>query len=390
MKTSTYDAIVLGGGPAGASAAYEIAAAGRAVLLLERERFPRYKVCGGGLSARLDRVIGTAYHETVEATVRGMEFVCHGAEAFSVDADGPLARFVMRDRFDAWLLDRAARAGADVRYGEPAIEISEEDESGVRVRTTRGWYGAQCLVGADGAHSRVARRLNPLHALRGIYGLEAEVAGVATPKRAIMEMAAVPGGYGWVFPKARGVSVGIAGFHGVEPWPKGRFERATGLQHALRGHPIPAPIGHPIPVFTPGLCVASRRIGLVGDAARLVDPFFGEGIYFGILSGQQLGQTIVQQLDGGAINLRVYGRWVEAELAPELAATGRLASIAYRHPRWWFDAMRAHPDVVGWLYEVLRGESSFQSLWSRLKRQAIRLAPAAVAGRVASLFGARP
>jgi hypothetical protein len=52
--------------------------------------------------------------------------------------------------------------------------------------------------------------------------------------------------------------------------------------------------------------------------------------------------------------------------------------------------MRAHPDVVGWLYDVLRGESSFQALWSRLKRQAIRLAPAAVAGRVASLFGARP
>jgi flavin-dependent dehydrogenase len=201
-----------------------------------------------------------------------------------------------------------------------------------------------------------------------------------------LELAAVPGGYGWVFPKERGVSIGIAGFYGAEPRPKERFEQAMGLQPALRNHPIPAPIGHPIPVFTKGLCVASRRIGLVGDAARLVDPFFGEGIYFGIVSGQQLGQTIGRQLDDGAIDLRVYGRWVRTELAPELAITGRLASIAYAHPRLWFDAMRAHPDVVGWLYDVLLGESSFQALWSRLKRHAIRLAPAAVAGRVASLF----
>jgi geranylgeranyl reductase family protein len=385
-----YDAIVVGGGPAGASAAYEIAAAGRAVLLLERERFPRYKVCGGGLSARLDRVIGTDYHATVEASARGIEFVYRGSDGFSVDADGPLARFVMRDRFDAWLVDRAVAAGADVRFGEPAVEISEDGGSGVDVRTARGSYQAPCLVGADGANSRLAKRLNPDHAIRGVYGLEAEVAGVAAPQRTVLEMGAVPGGYGWVFPKRHGVSIGVAGFYGAEPRPKERFQQALGSQPVLRGQSIPPPIGHPIPVFANGLCVASRRIGLVGDAARLVDPFFGEGIYFGIVSGQQLGLTIVRQLNDGGIDLRAYGRWVRTELEPELAVTERLASIAYTHPRLWYDAMRAHPDVVGWMYDVLRGESTFQALWSRLKRHAIRLAPAAVASRVASLFGARP
>ncbi|MFZ5861500.1 MAG: NAD(P)/FAD-dependent oxidoreductase [Nitrospirota bacterium] len=386
MKTSTYDAIVVGGGPAGASAAYEIAAAGRTVLVLERERFPRYKVCGGGLSARLDRVIGTVYHETVEASVRGMEFVYRGAEAFSVDADGPLARFVMRDRFDAWLADRAAAAGADVRYGEPAIEVREEADSGVHVRTARGAYQARCLVGADGAHSRLAKRLNPDHALRGVYGLEAEVSGAAAPPRAVLEMGAVPGGYGWVFPKRRGVSVGVAGFYGAEPRPKQRYHLAMERQPALREQAIPPPIGHPIPVFTATFRVASQRIGLVGDAARLVDPFFGEGIYFGVLSGQHLGRTIGRQLANGAINLHEYEQWVRNALAPELAVTARLAAIAYGHPRLWYDAMRAHPEVVGWMYDVLRGESSFRALWSRLKRHAIRLAPAAVASRVSSLF----
>jgi hypothetical protein len=63
-----------------------------------------------------------------------------------------------------------------------------------------------------------------------------------------------------------------------------------------------------------------------------------------------------------------------------------LASIAYTYPRLWYDAMRAHPDVVGWMYQVLRGETTFQALWTRLKRHAIRLAPAALAFRAASLF----
>jgi hypothetical protein len=63
-----------------------------------------------------------------------------------------------------------------------------------------------------------------------------------------------------------------------------------------------------------------------------------------------------------------------------------LASIAYTYPRLWYDAMRAHPDVVNWMYQVLRGESTFQALWARLKRHAIRLAPAALASRAASLF----
>jgi flavin-dependent dehydrogenase len=199
-------------------------------------------------------------------------------------------------------------------------------------------------------------------------------------------MGAVPGGYGWVFPKRHGVSIGVAGFYGAEPRPRERFRQALDFQPALRGHSIPAPIGHPIPVCSKGFCVASRRIGVVGDAARLVDPFFGEGIYFGIVSGQHLGRTIVRQLDEGAIDLRAYGQWVRTELAPELAVTERLASIAYEHPRLWYDAMRAHPEVVGWMYDVLRGESTFQALWSRLKRHAIRLAPAAVASRVLSLF----
>lgn len=384
---TTYDAIVVGLGPAGSTAAYEMASAGRTVLALDREQFPRYKVCGGALSSRLDRVIGPAYHESVEAVVRGLTFVYNGAEGFRLDADGPLAYFVMRDRFDAGLAERAARAGAELRYSETVRDV-EETADAVRVRTSQGTYRGRFLVGADGAHSRLARRLNP-RPIPVAYGLEAEIQHPSASNEVVLEMGAVPGGYGWVFPKQRGMSIGIGGFRDADSRPKAAFERFVACQAGLRAVPLSTPIGYPIPVYTRGWRVATARTALIGDAARLVDPFFGEGIYYGILSGQRLGQLITRQLDRDRIGLEAYVQWVEAELAPEFAVANRLASIAYGYPRLWYDAMRAHPDVIGWFYDVLRGSIRFQDLWARLRRNAFRLAPAALAGRVKTTLFAR-
>lgn len=389
MSSPAYDAIVIGLGPAGSSAAYEIARAGRAVLALDRGVFPRAKVCGGGISARLDALLGRDYHAVVEAAVDGMTFVYDGAEAFTVAGRSPVAYFVMRDRFDALLADRAARAGARLRHDDPVVGI-EETADGVIVTTAAATHRARFVVGADGAHSIAARLLNGSRPRRRAYGLEAEVPvdgpDLGIERHAVMEMGGIPGGYGWVFPKARGRSAGIAGFHGRERRPKARFAHFTSRQPLLRGLPPAAPSGHPIPVYTPALRVASSRIGLAGDAGHLVDPLFGEGIYYAVWSGRQLGRTIARQLDEGGADLSAYRRWVEDELFPEFAAADRLAALAYGYPRLWYESMRAHPDVVGWLYDILRGESDYRALWRRLTRHAVRLAPAMVARRAAAFF----
>lgn len=380
---SPYDAIVIGLGPAGAVAAFELARAGRSVLGLDGRVFPRYKVCGGGLSTRLDGLIGSAYHETVECAVSGMTFTFEGRDAFTVDASRPVAYFVMRDRFDACLAARAAQAGARLQFGEPVLEIEEAPDH-VCVRTSRAAYQSGFVIGADGAVGPASRRLNG-PSRRAAYGLEAEIRADGPPDRVVMEMGLVPGGYGWRFPKNGRWSVGMAGFRGAEPHPKMRFARMLSA-HAFPPAPDRSPVGHPIPTYAPELMLASSRIGLAGDAARLVDPFFGEGIYYAVASGRQLGRTVARQLDGGTADLTSYRRWVETTLYPEFAAAARLAELAYTHPRLWFDAMRAHPDVVREFYRILQGEIGYADLWARLKRDAWRLAPRALAGRAAAWF----
>lgn len=381
-KLTTFDAIVVGLGPAGSTAAYEIARAGGSVLALDRERFPRYKVCGGAISTRVDALLEDAHRDAIEHTASAMTFRYRGQEAFTVGSDGPVVSFVMRDRFDAALAARAACAGACLRYEEPVISIDESAE-GIEVVTPTARYRGRFLIGADGANSRIARHLNA-GPFRGAYGLEAEIPVPNGSNDVILEMGGVLGGYGWIFPKHQGLSIGIGGFRAADPRPKAAFERFASFHDELRAAHLDAPIGYPIPVYTQGGRVASGRIGLVGDAARLVDPFFGEGIYYGILSGQRLGRVIAHQLNRGAADLSDYARWVDAELAPEFAVADRLASIAYTYPRMWYDAMRAHPDVIGWFYDVLRGTSRFQDLWARLRRHAVRLAPAALVGRAAA------
>ena len=375
-----YDALVVGMGPAGATAAYELSRAGLSVLAIEKHTHPRYKVCGGGLSVRIEQVLDREFKSVVEHTIFGIQFSYRGQESVLIESSSPIAYMVMRDRFDHHLLQQARRVGTDIHEGEQARSFRHVPD-GVEVTTDRGHYHAPVLIGADGANSQVAQHLFPGRRLRCMPALESEIAIGQAPQypgqgKVLIDIGAGSTGYAWIFPKQERLSVGVAEFRAKSASPKKTLDRFLRGEKGLASWDVPQPVCHPLPLFSsrtglyrqqgPGELVNGRAL-LVGDAGHLVDPLFGEGIYYAVRSGKLAATTVLDQLHDRRKSLWDYELAIRLELYPEFRIASRLARIVYSFPRLCHRLLNPYREVITLYYEVLRGKETYQSFLRQAK-----------------------
>jgi geranylgeranyl reductase family protein len=309
----TYDAIVVGAGPAGSTCAYRLATAGASVLLLDRARFPRDKPCGGAVTARALRELPVGIDDVVERVVSCFELRLRHRRGFSRTAPVPLAYLTQRRRLDSHLLARAVGAGAEVRTGTAAAEVRQDGVDG---------DSAAVVIGADGANGicRKALASEPKH--RYAVALEGNLPhhGAAFrqyAQRLVLEFGTIPGGYGWVFPKGDHLNVGVGGWKSEAP----RLRRHLARLCEAHGFEIAAledVRGHHLPFRTRGSGLAQGRIALIGDAGGLADPLSGDGIYEAALSAKLAAKHSLRILAGEETSFREYARELKAELAPLL------------------------------------------------------------------------
>ena len=377
-NVKSYDALVVGMGPAGATAAYQLSRAGLSVLGLDKATHPRYKVCGGGLSARIDRILEDDYKSVVEHTIYGIQFSYRGANPFFLDSSSPIAYMVMRDRFDHFLVEKARRVGTEVHEDEPVTSCLQLPD-GIEVTTDRGQYLAKVLIGADGANSLVAQQLFPGRRSRRMATLESEIPIGTAPHypstgRALIDIGATPAGYAWIFPKQERLSIGVGDLRGGLASPKKIFDRFVRDEKGLAPWKVPQPVGHPLPIFSEYSEANRESVGLVsghallvGDAGHLVDPLFGEGIYYAIRSGQLAAESILNQINDRRCSLADYDVAVRREIYEEFRVAARMASIVYSYPRFCHRLLPRYQHIVMLYYDVLRGRETYQTFYARAK-----------------------
>jgi geranylgeranyl reductase family protein len=354
---ASYDVAIVGAGPAGSTAAFRLATAGARVLLLDKATFPRDKPCGGGVTGRAARLLPFSIEPVVEAVVDRMDCGLRYRHRFSRSAvRGPLAYMTQRLLLDHFLLRKAAEAGAEVREGETA-DARELD--------------ARIVIGADGCNGASAKQLelaeNVVHgvALEANYPHEARFVGAM-----VVEIAVIQGGYGWIFPKGDHVNVGVGG--NAEEGPRLRAELGRMCEeYGIDPDAARETRGYRLPLRQPGSRLARGRTAVIGDAAGLVDPFSGDGMYEAFLSAQLVSDAALEVLAGRAEDLEPYAAAVERRIVPLLRAGWGAKRAFERFPRRTY-ALARLPVTFRALEKLLVGDLPDPSVARGIEGAAIR------------------
>jgi geranylgeranyl reductase family protein len=347
-----FDSVVVGAGPAGSTTAFRLARAGARVLLTDKARFPREKPCGGGLTYRALRQLPFDVAPVVEEEVDVFELGLGYRRRFVRRTREPLVLMTQRRRLDAFLVEQAQEAGAEFRDGA-RVELSPLTVDGERI-------GATTLIGADGVNGATAKALG-LDGHQHEVALEGNVRYGPAPRdryarRAVVEFGIVPGGYGWVFPKGDHVNVGVGGWLHEGPRLRAHLARLC-REHRIPDDALTDVRGYRLPLRRPGAPAARGRTALVGDAAGLVDPVSGDGIYEAFLSAQLAADVALDIVAGRTSDFSGYAGELQRTLALSAAASWRAKLALERFPRLSFALLQA-PQAWRALEQLMRADAT--------------------------------
>jgi geranylgeranyl reductase family protein len=353
-----YDLIIIGGGPSGASAGRKAGKLGLNTLLLEKEKFPRYKPCGGGLSERaLSYLDFELPSDIIEWEVTGVRGVFND-QIIEVHKDHNISSLVSRSVFDTFLLKKTKETGIKVHTGEKVLSCTEKSEF-VEVITKQQTYQAKFVIVAEGAHGLIKTCIRPADTRKEYW--VSVVAEIPAEEREIeerlgktveLQLGVASGGYGWIFPHKTYYSIGIGGVAKDFSHPKATMVKFLKNNNFNGDYEL---YGHKIPIGGVKRRITGSRVLLIGDAAGFVDAFSGEGLSYAIRSGQLAANVIaeVSQQKGKLKDLHKYESICRNEFGTHLKYSLIFSRLIHSFPERSFKTFINNREILDKYLEVV-------------------------------------
>lgn len=381
MKNN-FDVIISGCGPAGSILGYLLAQNNISTLILEKAIFPRKKICAGGIQHRTFKLIPFDVSEIIEKTIYGIYFSLANRDIIHKKSDSPIMYTVERIIFDGLLADKANDSGCRIQYGEGLTDYEVFDEY-VEVHTGKGSYRTKILAGADGIRGTVHKKIIGNKKIHKIIGYETEIeydnnsftfkdrtGNVFDFKDSVrLDFNGVKKGYGWVFPKNKGMSFGV-GAPAVNAQEAKKYFKLFLSEFYTRQKTSNSSLkilAHGIPVRKNATPYCGHRVLAVGDAACFGDGFTGEGLYNAIKSSIIAASCIKNSLQKSDFTFSDYFNLIEADICKDIKISLMLTKIFYSSVFLFYNLLKKNDNYFNACCRILRGERTYKEIVERLK-----------------------
>ncbi|MBI1893134.1 MAG: geranylgeranyl reductase family protein [Candidatus Rokubacteria bacterium] len=372
MPPKSFEVIVAGGGPAGATAAYSLASAGVNVAILDKATFPRDKSCGGGLIAKVLHDLPLDVKPVIRNAMNGMCFTYQFGGRFTKRHYEPVVYGTLRREFDNYLVEQAVRQGATLFDGTGVEGFEQNGEGAVNVLTRAGSLSCRVLIGADGANGVVRRALNNEQAFFNQAGLSFEIERERIIDDRVdgalmrVDWGTLPSGYAWIFPKGDFLNIGVGGPVAIGKRLKPYLHEFLVNERILRTDRVSLDdlnvSGHKLPTFTERTRLSDRNVLVIGDAAGLIEPLTGDGISYGVQSARLAADVVLHWLSGACRDLSEYDETVLREIVPEIVYTRKFLAFFNAFPTLVHQVVSRDDRVWQAFCRVLKGEEAFHLL----------------------------
>ena len=367
-----YDCIIIGAGPAGATAAYNLAKQGRSVLILEKGSFPRYKPCGGGVSPVIADWFDFDFTPVIKTTVSQVKYTWKFGDPVEISLEDVTPMWmVKRDEFDNFIITKAIAKGAEFKDSTEVTGINRQEQQW-QVSTKNGDFTSSYLIAADGANGPTAGWLGfkaPQKVVAASLEASAEVAA-SNKNLAYFDFGSLKNGFMWSFPKEDSYSISAAFVRDHKGKPQeikkqltnfaGKFGVDLGTSQYTEST---------LNLWQEDSPLHTDYALVVGEAGGMVDPLIGEGIRPAIFTGMKAASAISTALDGDAAALANYSQVVKEEWGSNLAKAQTVAGMFFKFPKIAYKLGVKRPAAGRMMGKILCGELSYSDVAEKVTQK---------------------